>query len=1247
MLVEEYYKGSNDQVLPSVCLDENLLKWIGAKEKATEVVHIRTRSKMSHLSILSRGTGQVVRKKEEKLEVYFNPEDYLNWQCLGTGFHDYHDLEGDCGLCLPKTYSTRTGALLLYSEDLAKPSRKLKGIRKTWRRLRSKSQKIHIELHTLQDLVRAILAYGRKQDKNRVAWQPYLHFLTEPDIRTDRQMRPGYSPKRYLLKLSQTWDPSILRKLQCAGYIRDPLLLEEDTPDHRKNQDLSAVPPKYNLLHIFCSPYQYLQAEFEEQQAKPGLASSSQKQYEEKARLGESYEEGKHARIRARIPLRISVRKLSFHLPRQRAKESTWSQHTAYSRIPEDKWVEVHRDGEVQDHSEEVANQPRDHQATGETSIDTSELWCEKSHVTFYGGFFPGKKIPYSVNRKYLKGKHERDKGNPVTTDLFSPIQPGTRPEESEVMEEHRKKVPEICRLPQISEDLPSAYRGKLKSGKLPKEPVACPLLVQLEREPEAKNLRGTSCNEPRLEVDVCEEHLAPLPNDLILKPEHKNQQQERMMINSEIPEASQGSFHLPPINNREFLLNGRKMRKKEEHSEKNSQYQREHQNDTSLHHVPPDTEIPYPSPLGSVQTTDDSRHSGFIPDKEGDGELFLKTRAAVSIRSPETPPAAEELRGKEPLKRQQAGELRGNQHSTGNEQSTMGDERALAESRKGDQKSQNGLCGNRHLVQRKEKGLSSLPPTDSRKEKDVGHFLQDTEKQLDNLPQSASPSHLEPHVAHPRISTSDREKVSELDSTNMEILDRSAEIEKGARMSTHSSEKHQVEEEDKEEEEAKSLPEKTRKPTKATGPKVAAGVVEDKAKTGKKKPESVRTGTVLKVQKKALKKEKRTDFVVGKPKQKKAVGKTVPSSKEKSAAVKRSEAAEDPNHDEEKGGVSVEMEQISSLEEGEGGDEEEKGGFSDQSPPPSSPLREEPLLPLEDGEEPSAEDVLHPSGPHAVPAEETAAVACPVVAPEVGSQPDTALSNDPPEPLDLPRNKQEEKLSREQMIAERAEKRRLAVERKRREQEERKRKEQEEQERVERMKEEMEQEQQKRMAEMRLRKQQLEEERRWQEEEAARQRQAEKAAQERARHQQEELRRKLLEMQKKKQEEERERAEAEKRRQKEREMQLEEERRLLAEMAEEQRLEYERRKQEEEERMRREAEERRRREEEEARLALEEAKRQALLLARQRADLEQEKEFHYKLLVEAGGLERRQAISRPWVYSYFQHPFLNMGDEN
>ncbi|KAM3851004.1 uncharacterized protein KIAA2012 homolog [Vipera latastei] len=245
----------------------------------------------------------------------------------------------------------------------------------------------------------------------------------------------------------------------------------------------------------------------------------------------------------------------------------------------------------------------------------------------------------------------------------------------------------------------------------------------------------------------------------------------------------------------------------------------------------------------------------------------------------------------------------------------------------------------------------------------------------------------------------------------------------------------------------------------------------------------------------------------------------------------------------------------------------------------------------------------------------------------------------------DLSLHKEELKLSRDRIIAERAEKRRLAVETNRKEQEERKKKEQEEQERMEKMREEMEQEKQRKIEEFRLRKQQLEAERQRQEEEADRERQAEKAAQDQVRRLQEEQRRRFLEMQRKKQAQELERAEAEKRRQKEMEMQLEEERRQLAEMAEEQRLEYEKRKKEEEEKMRLEAEERRRRAEEEARVALEEARKQALLLSRQMAELEKEQQFQYQLLVEATGLDRRQEISRPWVYSYFQRPFFTKDD--
>ncbi|XP_061463956.1 uncharacterized protein KIAA2012 homolog [Rhineura floridana] len=523
-------------------------------------------------------------------------------------------------------------------------------------------------------------------------------------------------------------------------------------------------------------------------------------------------------------------------------------------------------------------------------------------------------------------------------------------------------------------------------------------------------------------------------------------------------------------------------------------------------------------------------------------------------------------------------------------------------------------------------------------------------ENQLDNLPQSASLSHMEPYLAHSVIPASKMERVPESDSAIMELLDHREEIKESSRMGMHSSEKQSGLQEGgggggggrK-----TMMPEKNSKPSKATNLNMAGNILEDKVMTRRKKPVLVGTGAVAKVQKKSRKKEEhqsRTEFVVGKPRWKKALGKTVTYSKDKPADVRRSETPEEPNQDEEKADANGEVEQIRSLVEEGGGREEEMGSTADQSPPPSSPLMEEHPLPLEE-DQPSAKEFLHPSRPHPDLANEMATVSHPIVSTANGPQLDAVQSSELPE--DPPQNEEEERRSWEQIIAERAEKRRLAVERRRREQEEQKRKEQEQQERMERMKEGMEEEQRKRREEMSLRKQQLEEERQRQEAEATRQWEAERAAQERARRQLEEHRRKLLEMQKKKQEEEQERSEVEKHRQKERAMWLEEERRCLGEMAEEQRLEYETRKWEEEERARREAEERRKRAEEEARIALEEARKLALSLARQRAALEKEQQFQYKLFVEARGLERGQEISRPWVYSYFQHAFLKVGDED
>ncbi|KAM6978389.1 uncharacterized protein KIAA2012 homolog [Tautogolabrus adspersus] len=219
--------------------------------------------------------------------------------------------------------------------------------------------------------------------------------------------------------------------------------------------------------------------------------------------------------------------------------------------------------------------------------------------------------------------------------------------------------------------------------------------------------------------------------------------------------------------------------------------------------------------------------------------------------------------------------------------------------------------------------------------------------------------------------------------------------------------------------------------------------------------------------------------------------------------------------------------------------------------------------------------------------------------------------------------------------LAQRAEKRRQDVERKRREREEEARRQQDREQTEDRMKSELEEERRRRAEELRLKRMAEEEKRRKQEEEEQVRVRREQEQRERERRRQEEKMRQMERLQKMREEEEqRRRAELE-RLLLEEETRQEEENRKLQEMDESERVEYLRRKELEEEERRKNEEERRRREEEAALQAAEAAKLQDELLARQMALLQQ-LAFKRGLTSEAGGLEKTQGISRPWVYSYF-----------
>ncbi|XP_058156347.1 uncharacterized protein KIAA2012 homolog isoform X2 [Dasypus novemcinctus] len=124
---------------------------------------------MFTLSLLSRGHGKLVQDKQ-KLEVYFEPEDYFNWKSpedyvlVSKPQGEDNASQDSWSLFLPKTFSTRKGALILYSEGLAISAWTPEERRKGPYRPRGHRKRLDLELHTLQDLKEAILAYGRKQD---------------------------------------------------------------------------------------------------------------------------------------------------------------------------------------------------------------------------------------------------------------------------------------------------------------------------------------------------------------------------------------------------------------------------------------------------------------------------------------------------------------------------------------------------------------------------------------------------------------------------------------------------------------------------------------------------------------------------------------------------------------------------------------------------------------------------------------------------------------------------------------------------------------------------------------------------------------------------------------------------------------------------------------------------------------------------------------------------------------------------
>uniref|UniRef100_A0A4W2ITY6 KIAA2012 n=1 Tax=Bos indicus x Bos taurus TaxID=30522 RepID=A0A4W2ITY6_BOBOX len=1139
---------------------------------------------MFTLSLLSRGHGKLVQKKQ-KLEVYFEPEDYLNWKSpedyilvrkpQDEGNADQHTWS----LFLPKTFSTRKGALILYSEGLAISAWTPEERRKGPYRPKGRRKRPDLELHTLQDLKEAILAYGRRQREQDRAWQPYLHFRSQPESQGLRQIQPGYSAKRYLRGLLRTWPPGTINKLQCAGYIKDSVLLQDSQLNVPKNlrpqQDLSGVPLKYHLLPVFPP--------FWIQQGK-SFGQGQQDLDEGEAGAGGQVDQGSVVKDRGIQGTCLPPLKKQ---PWQ--KDETQTEDTS-----KDNHHCIHTSKE--NHQEKAQQTSR--RTLGHALFDHSWLLHDKSHTTFYyGGTFPNRKADLSDKQGTMKLHQGRSshlfKEPPAERCLFPPVASAAGSEKNMPGDMKKKKAPKALKLPLISEEPPRVLdplRSQLKASEPPAELFIFPVEIhyhsqhppkgkaqrrgapQPESAPETEeytsswrpplkqvSLRGSRALRVHLPMDTDRDTLSPQED---VAPPQKGTSSPSLRKGKKSPESQRG-----PDSPR-----------------------------TSGRSSP--TGPPCERPAGGALPAAGQAYES-VSSNAGHGEEESSIQHLLKVNTESRTDLHMNLNETSPLT--QKPENQGAQQSLEAAAQKTGEPQSCI--------NKGLICSNRKEFYTRKLHLDMTPFLKASREEMDDH--EEGGELRENHPDAQDPvrrnmtldplcASLAKHMQTPEADTVQKaskdynvhhrhrglsghgpDSPEGLDPIDTSFLPRGKEGKTEPRLFNQKT-SNNISNEMELIEKAKSR--KRAKTDKSKAPK--------REKEGKLREEA--------------------EAAVGKSKESKAEKKSQLISKGKKTGAKGKRTRKEGNLE-----TAAELSGPDGINSKETKDRSGGGFFR------SGSGVEDPWVSSKVEAPESQVSIDGRSSPT-----QTAAV-------PGNMEPEEERSHEDPSKAFLVKREQE-KASRDRLRAERAEMRRLEVERKRREQEEQRRLQQEQLERAERMKEELELEQQRRAEEIRLRKQRLEEERQWQEEEERRQWLQLQMAQERARQQQEEFRRKCQELQRKKQQEEAERAEAEKQRLKELEMQLAEEQKHLMEMAEEERLEYQRRKQEAEEKTRWEAEDRRQKEKEAARLAQEEAMKQAQDQARQKDALKKHLHFHQELHKEASGLQWTHNISRPWVYSYF-----------
>ncbi|XP_069107555.1 uncharacterized protein [Argopecten irradians] len=232
-----------------------------------------------NLSLLSRGVGEVSKNGHEKIEVLFEPQDYYNFRTFlppieppaPTYAYDssptFSRRSHKPEIPIPKTFTTRKGALLLFSEDLAQKNPVMPMVRRhnyhslDETKFSSLTPDENGDLKTVDDLAKSILLYGNQDSPDLDGGFMNMKFIRgrkKKDL-FDRQIRPGFSAKRYLSSWTKSWDDSVLEKVISKGYLTEKSLFYYNPLmphlQRRLNDDMSHYPVPYKLMRsMLMSP---------------------------------------------------------------------------------------------------------------------------------------------------------------------------------------------------------------------------------------------------------------------------------------------------------------------------------------------------------------------------------------------------------------------------------------------------------------------------------------------------------------------------------------------------------------------------------------------------------------------------------------------------------------------------------------------------------------------------------------------------------------------------------------------------------------------------------------------------------------------------------------------------------------------------------------------------------------------------------------------------------------------------------